>query len=180
VTHMSNLWGLFEQRFEEALSCFFLAVMACCVFAQVVARYIFNTAITWTEELSGFSMVWAVYMGASLAVRERFHVRIVIGVVSMPRPLAIGVIILSDLCWMAFNIFMVWYGIEYLTVLWEKVYISPSLHIDQKWPQMIVAIGYTLMAVRLAQIYFVWFKEGRHELPGIPKESQPTKDVPNE
>ena len=180
MTHMSELWCLIERRFEEACSCFFLSVMACCVFAQVVARYVFNTAITWTEELSGFSMVWAVYMGASLAVRERFHVRIVIVVVSMPRPIAIGVIILSDICWMAFNLFMVWYGIEYLTVLWERVYISPSLHIDQKWPQMIVAIGYMLMSVRLAQIYVVWFKEGRHELPGIPKESQPTKDVPHE
>lgn len=177
---LSTAWRVFEQRFEEACSCFCLSVMASCVFAQVVARYVFDTAITWTEELSGFAMVWAVYMGASLAVRERFHIRIVIGVVSLPRPLAVAVIILSDLCWMAFNIFMIWYGIEYLIVLWERVYISPSLHIDQKWPQMIVALGYTLMAVRLTQVYVLWIRDGRRELPGIPKESQPRGESPHE
>ena len=165
-------WRILERRFEEAISCFCLSVMASCVFAQVIARYGFNTAITWTEELAGFSMVWAVYMGASLAVRERFHIRIVIGIVSLPKSLGTLLVILSDLCWMAFNLFMVWFGTEYLILLWEMLYISPSLHIDQKWPQMIVAIGYVLMSLRLVQIYYLWFKNGRCELPGIPKESQ--------
>jgi C4-dicarboxylate transporter DctQ subunit len=180
MTYFLRFWPVVERRFEEACSCFCLSVMASCVFAQVIARYLFNTAITWTEELAGFSMVWAVYMGASLAVRERFHIRIMIGVVSLPRRLAIGVVILSDLCWMAFNVFMIWFGVEYLILLWERVYISPSLQIDQKWPQMIVAVGYTLMAARLAQVYYHWVREGCRELPGIPQESQQAKDVPNE
>ena len=31
------------------------------------------------------SMVWSVYMGASLCVRERFHIRILAGVMVLPR-----------------------------------------------------------------------------------------------
>lgn len=169
---MSKLWRILEERFEEAVSCLCLAVMATCVFAQVVARYVFSSAISWTEELAAFSMVWAVYMGACLAVRERFHIRVFVCFLWMPRSIVVAIIVLSDLCWMTFNLLMVWNGVAYIALLWQRVYISPSLHIDQKWPQMIIVIGYVLMSVRLAQIYYNWFKGGRRELPGIPKESQ--------
>ena len=71
---------LLDRHFEEAIACLCLATVAVCVIMLVFLRYVFNTGLIWTLELSSFAMVWCVSMGASLAIRERYHVRILVGV----------------------------------------------------------------------------------------------------
>ena len=161
---------LADRHFEEAVASFCLAVIAVCVFLQVVLRYGFGTALTWTEELAGFCMAWAVYMGAALGVRERFHIRILVGVMALPRPLRLPAILLADLLWFAFNGLMLWFGLEYMGVLWMHTSISPALGIDQVWPQSIIIIGYGLITFRLGQLYARWWNAGRRGLPGMPAE----------
>lgn len=161
-----------ERHFEEAIACGCITAVACFVFLQVILRYAFNTALSWTEELSGIAMVWAVYMGAALAVRERFHIRIMAGVVALPRPLALALVLLADAVWLAFNLFMIRVSVDYLRLLWAKPSTSPSLGINMFWPETIVLIGFVLMTLRLLQIYWRWLAEGRRELPGVSPEYQ--------
>lgn len=152
---------------EEWVAQFALCLIAACVFAQVISRYIFGTAITWTEELAGFAMVWAVYMGAAVAVRDRFHIRILFVVEAMPRRLALGAILLGDLLWLGFCALMLVVGWDYIALLWQREYVAPSLGIDQKWPQSIVVIGYAAIVARIFEIYIRWAASGGHGLPGV-------------
>jgi len=76
------------------------------------------------------------------------------------------IIFLGDLIWLAFNIFMIKYGIDYLELLWERPTISPSMSISRFWPETIIVIAYALMLFRLVQIYVKWFRDGRKGLPG--------------
>ena len=108
-----------ERHFEELICCSCLVVIAVSVFAQVVARYVFEVALHWTEEVAAISMVWAVYMGASLCVRERFHIRILIAVSSLPAPMGRIVIFIADFCWAFFCLFMINVSWDYLAVLWK-------------------------------------------------------------
>ncbi len=156
-----------EKHFEEFICCSCIAVIACCVFLQVLARYVFSTAIHWTEEVSAFAMVWAVYMGAALCIRERYHVRILVGVASLPRMLGKPVIMLADLSWALFCVFMLWVSWDYLAVLWKFTATTPSLGINELYPQSILVIGYTLMLFRLIQVYVNWVRNGAHGLPGM-------------
>ena len=169
---MSAVVRWLDRHFEESIACLCIVAVACFVFLQVILRYGFNSALVWTEELSGFAMAWAVYMGASLAVRERFHVRILAGVVAFPRPVALPLVMLADLIWLGFNLFMVWVGLDYLAVLRERTSTSPALDINMLWPESIVVIGYVLMTFRLLQIYVRWWRSGRTELPGVSAEYQ--------
>ena len=50
--------------------------MACLVFANVVARYVFNDSIIWVEEFTQFEMIWITFLGAGLALREGRHVAV--------------------------------------------------------------------------------------------------------
>ncbi|WP_205944426.1 TRAP transporter small permease [Pelagibius litoralis] len=158
---------LIERHFEEALSCLGLAVMASCVFLQVIMRYGFNSALQWSEEVAAIAMVWAVYMGAVLCVRERFHIRIMAGVMLLPVKAATAVVVLADAIWLGFSLFMVNISIEYLGVLWTYTSTTPRLGINEFYPQSIVFIGYTLMIVRLIQLYIGWWRGGRRGVPGM-------------
>ena len=50
-----------------------LAVMVVLVFGNVVLRYVFNSGITMSEELSRWLMVWLTFLGAIVALREHSH-----------------------------------------------------------------------------------------------------------
>ena len=50
-----------------------LAVMVVLVFGNVVLRYVFNSGITVSEELSRWLMVWLTFLGAIVALREHAH-----------------------------------------------------------------------------------------------------------
>tara|TARA_B110000003_G_scaffold249453_1_gene261826 strand:- start:113 stop:613 length:501 start_codon:yes stop_codon:yes gene_type:complete len=164
--NFKKVFNFFESKFEEIFACFALVIISLCVISQVISRYVFNFGITWTEELAGFAMPWAIYMGAALGVRERFHIRILVGVRSLPMMIQYLIIFIGDFLWLAFNIFMIKYGIDYLKLMWEFPVISQTLSISNFWPETIIVIAYSLMLLRLVQIYVKWFRDGRKGLPG--------------
>lgn len=46
------------------------------VTTEVVLRYVFKHSLIFTEELSRYLMVWIVFLGSALAVRDAAHIRI--------------------------------------------------------------------------------------------------------
>lgn len=163
-----------ERHFEELICCTALVIIAISVFAQVIARYVFQVALHWTEETAAMCMVWAVYIGAALCVRERFHIRIMIGVKSLPEGFGKVIVIAADILWALFCIFMLWVSWDYLYVFWRFPETSPSLGINQFYPQTILVIGYGLMLIRLVQTYVEWWRDGHAGLPGMLEEEQQT------
>ena len=163
-----------ERHLEELICCTCLSIIAIAVFAQVVARYVFEVALHWTEETAAMCMVWAVYTGASLCVRERFHIRIMVAVQALPEAFARIIIFIADFFWAFFCIFMIRVSWDYLYVFWRFTETSPSLGIDQFYPQTILVIGYALMLIRLTQTYFEWWRNGRQGLPGMLEENLDT------
>ena len=159
-----------ERHLEELICCSCLVVIAVSVFLQVVARYVFSIALHWTEEVAAFAMVWAVYMGASLCVRERYHIRIMVAVASLPPKMGRFVIFIADAFWAFFSLFMVQVSWDYLAVSWKYTSLTPSLGINQFYPQTILFIGYSLMFLRLLQTYVNWWREGAEGLPGMLEE----------
>ena len=61
------------QRAVEALLAALLAGMVLMVFGNVVLRYVFNSGIVVSEELSRFFFVWLTFIGAIVAVRDGSH-----------------------------------------------------------------------------------------------------------
>ena len=51
--------------FEELVAGLFMVLMSFSTFANVVARYVFNSPIQWAEEFSRYAFIWVVFMGAA-------------------------------------------------------------------------------------------------------------------
>jgi len=52
------------------------AVLTIAVFAQVVARYVFNQPPAWTEELARFCQVWIILLASSICLRKGSHLAV--------------------------------------------------------------------------------------------------------
>jgi TRAP-type transport system small permease protein len=79
---MERLLDLYCRALKVAIA-LCLAVMVVLVFTNVVLRYIFNSGIATSEELSRWLLVWLTFLGAIVALREHAH----LGVDSLIRAL---------------------------------------------------------------------------------------------
>ncbi len=61
------------SRTLEIILVTILTTMVALVFGNVVARYIFNSAITWAEEVARFLFVWLTFVGASFGLMKGLH-----------------------------------------------------------------------------------------------------------
>lgn len=156
---------LLDKYFEEVVCAIGLSLIATCVFLQFVTRFFFGSAMAWPEEVSAYAMAWSMYIGACMCVREKGHMRVLLGVKRLPRRLGIPVIMFADLLWFGFCVFMVFIGADYISLLIDQPMISPALGVDQRWPQSIIPFGFGLMAFRIIQHYILWFKGGCSDLP---------------
>ncbi len=46
------------------------------LFEQIVARYVFNYGILWTDEFARYTMVWLVMLCSATLVRDKQHIRL--------------------------------------------------------------------------------------------------------
>lgn len=66
----------FLDRCERGLSVLLAGLLffiTAGVFIQVCMRYLFSLSFLWGEELSLFSFIWCVFLGAAIGVRRRIH-----------------------------------------------------------------------------------------------------------
>jgi len=69
---MARLIDLYCRALKAAIAAC-LAVMVVLVFGNVVLRYVFNSGIATSEELSRWLLVWLTFLGAIVALRQHAH-----------------------------------------------------------------------------------------------------------
>lgn len=91
---------------EESLIALILGLMTIITFANVIARYVFNSNILWALETTVFLFAWLVLIGASYCIKTRAHlgVDVILNLVSpaMRRILAMMAVI----CCLAFSVLL--------------------------------------------------------------------------
>lgn len=157
--------GKLDRYFEEVLCTVFLTVVVGSVLMQVVMRFVFHSAAAWAEETAVYGMIFAVYFGATMAVRDRAHIRITLLLSRLPRPLQVISIVLADALWVAFVIFMIVQTTTYTQLLFNVTYQTPGLGIEQRWIQMFIPMLFCLMLFRILQVYWRWKNDRFKGLP---------------
>jgi C4-dicarboxylate transporter DctQ subunit len=96
----------FADQIEETSIALCLGLMTLITFANVIARYVFNSNILWGLELTVFLFAWLILMGASYAVKKHVHIGVDV-VINMLSPRARKVCaILSIIACLAFSIML--------------------------------------------------------------------------
>lgn len=84
--HASSKTKTMIDHIEETFIAITLGLMTIITFANVIARYIFNSNILWGLEATVFLFAWLVLIGASYGVKQTFHIGIDIVLVMVPKP----------------------------------------------------------------------------------------------
>jgi len=154
------------ENFEKYFSAFLMTLMVFCLGAQVFFRFILNASLTWSEELSRFTFVWLVYMGALLGTKERIHIRVTATHLLFPKGFRRWLFVLADTIWFTGNIFFAYQGILQVKHLLRFTYISPALQFNMAFIYAIVPAGFILMNYRILEGYWRDYRKGGLEALG--------------
>jgi TRAP-type C4-dicarboxylate transport system permease small subunit len=100
-------------RFVRAAVVVLTVVMLASLTLQVVMRYVFNKAPSWTEELAIACFSWSILLAIALGVRDAIHARVDVLVDALPAPLRAGLDKLVLLVTAGVGLFTAWYGVRY-------------------------------------------------------------------
>ena len=158
------------DNIESYLCQILLAFFVCLLFLQILLRLVFGffdtlsewipifakyplpASISWGEELSRFSFVWFVFLGATYAARLAAHNRVRFQFKLFPEIVGNIFMLIADGIWIAFNCLMVYYSISVIQEGFEFKEYSPTLNWVMAYVFFIFPIAFSLMSVRIIQV----------------------------
>ncbi len=100
------------NKFLDGVTVLCMGLILILVVAQVVLRYVFNSPLTWSEELAVYIMVWMTFIGSVICMRDNEHIEVTILVDYLPRGLRRAAILFSRLASVIFLLVVMYYGTE--------------------------------------------------------------------
>ena len=100
------------NKFLDGVTVLCMGLILILVVAQVVLRYIFNSPLTWSEELAVYIMVWMTFIGSVICMRDNEHIEVTILVDYLPHGLRRAAILFSRLASVIFLLVVMYYGTE--------------------------------------------------------------------
>jgi C4-dicarboxylate transporter, DctQ subunit len=126
-----------------------LAAFVILLFAQVVARQVFQYSIAWSEELSTYMFVWFAYLGAVVAAKMSAHNRVTFHFKFLPKIVGKTLLVVSDLLWVAFNLYFVYLSYDFIFNRMNLFWKSQTLGVPMKFIYLILPLAFSLMSIRI-------------------------------
>lgn len=122
------------------------------VLVNVFTRYILNTGIYWTEEVSTGLFVWSVFIGSAAAYKKHMHVGVDMIVKRLPPKGKYIVKITVDFILIVINFYITRISITYIMVSYRKV--TPVLELSSATISSSILISFFLMSIYSVYFFF--------------------------
>jgi len=98
------------RNLEEIIVGTLVAAMSIIAVTNVIARYVFNSPISWAEEFASCCFIWLVFFGALLCTKQKRHLVIDAVLIAIPARLQAIFRLVVDLFVLALMVLLVYYG----------------------------------------------------------------------
>lgn len=166
---------------EETSIAVCLGLMTLITFANVIARYLFNSNILWALELTVFLFAWLVLMGASYAVKKHIHIgvdviinlvspgtRKIMAIISVVACLAFSVLLLigSWNYWYPFATEQAWLETEDIPMPEMFMFLADWINEGERYEKIPRLIPYLALPLGMALLTFRFLQLGWDILTG--------------
>jgi TRAP-type C4-dicarboxylate transport system permease small subunit len=130
----------------------FVSVMCIIMMTQIVSRYLFNTPLTWPEEMARYLFIWVVFLGAASAFRARAHLGMDFATSKLTPAVQHKLSRLVEVLILGFFIFILYITPEAVSV--TRFQKSPVLHLQMHWIYLAFPVASVLM---ILDLFVRWF-----------------------
>lgn len=155
---------------EEAFLVLTLVAMVALIFGQVVGRYVFSNAPSWTEEMARYIHIFQVWIGASYAVKLREHIRVEAFVARFHGVSRKVLETISLAIWFAMALFLAYFGTQLVLQSIANGQVTPAMQLPMWIPFLAIPLGGFGMCVRLIeQLRRIWRGDYEMHKEGVVK-----------
>ena len=127
----------------ESILCVLISALSIITFSQVVARYVFEAPLSWSEELARFLLLWLAMLSSAYAFKIKSHFALQFVIKIVPSKIQKLISVLVPLLVIFFLSGFVFYSIKF--VLGVKGHLAPALQIPMEIPYSSSIAGSSLM-----------------------------------
>lgn len=160
IANMINKLSDFLDKICCKLIITILAIMVATTSLQIISR-VFFSALSWSEELTRYLLVYLTFLGASSVYKRNGHISVLAIQQLLPprfkRYISIIVIIIGSTFFTIATI----YGLKYMGLQGNQ--LSAALRVPMKYIYMSIPIGFSIMILHsVDSVIKIWTeKEGR-------------------
>ena len=138
------------SRFEGVMLAVGVIAMTVNTIAAVISRYVFNSAITFTDELNMIFIVVVTYAGLSYAARNGRHIRMSAIYDAMPAKTRKVLMIVMASVTSAFMFSLSYYSYYYIFEVYQSGRILPALGLPVFYIYLWVPVGFIMTGLQYA------------------------------
>lgn len=161
------------DKLEEYMLCASLVLTTLIIFAQIIMRSVFNNSLTWSEELTRYIFIWQIWLGVSIAQKEKQHIKVeLLFNFFKGERFRAAIDIVATLILIAFNIFLVVNGSELVRQMYVRNNVSGAMRLPLYIVYAVLPLSAFILSLRLigqvaADVRFLRGKGASPVLPDV-------------
>jgi TRAP-type C4-dicarboxylate transport system permease small subunit len=148
-----NILSISFSKISEIISVVFLILLFLSVLYEVIARTIFNQPTIWANELVGYFLVSASFIGSSYVLRHNKHLVIDLLISKLNKKLKIIFELIANLISFFFCFFVFIYGLKLVQISFILGVVSVSeLRIPLWIPKLVIPLSFLFLSLEFLLI----------------------------
>ena len=143
-----------------------IVAMTVVTFAQVFFRFVIVHSLPWSEEFSRYALVWASFLGASIALKRGLHIGVEAFVARLPQEKRRLIYLITLVLITFFLVIVIIKGFQMASFNMRQS--SPAMRIPMGFPYLAIPIGSLIMVIHLLDELILGWKR-RAGLVGMEK-----------
>ena len=143
----------------------FYGMIVATVVVEVVRRFVLSYSSIWGEEIARYAFIYLAWVGASIAVKDRAHIRIDVIMHYLSNRMKAVIYLFGDLCMLGLALLALYTAIESMEISLRFGSVTHGLRISLAWFLAAVPLGFSLMSYRLCQSIWRDLGDLRHGRP---------------
>ena len=154
-----NILKWLDENLEKFILCAFLSIMIVVMGIQVTARYVLNSSLTWSEELTRFLFVWSAFLTLPYTIKFGLSLKIDQLLEVFPKGIRKFINIINHILMFVFFVFMFYHSTGVVQSAINSGQRSPALGIPMYIVQISSVVGFGLAAIRILQSLIISLKK---------------------
>lgn len=143
-----------DENLEQFLVSVFTLAMITVLGVNVLLRFVKGSSFSEAEELARNCFIYVVFLAASLAAQKDSHIRITAPTDALPKTAKRAVLVVADIIWLCFNVFVVIWGWRLVESMSQYPYRSPALEWNMQFMYAVIPLSFGCMSLRILQRYY--------------------------
>lgn len=140
-----------EDNLEEIISIIFMAAIAVIMGIQVCARYVFNSSLSWSEELCIYMFIWMGFLSLSYCIKRKSSIKVEMIVDLLPEKVKLCLRVLENLIMVVFYIYMCFPAAAFVQGVIASGQVSAAMKMPMYYLQVAPLVAFILAVLRSAQ-----------------------------